>query len=225
MKQGFLILFLLLSLFGLAQSDFNLKLEASAWKINHNFEDLSNPFSLAYTTGLNFEQVIAKSKFAVLTGVEYTYAPKGNHYVDLSDEQNLLAVIYDQEFNKRFIALVHHRLSVPLLLICYVSDFRLGIGASYSRYIFGEFNQHNTDQQFSDYGLRAQFGARLSKHIMFSVGYYYGLNRFANLSVFPSSEVDIPSISGNMQQISIGIRYSIRNTMSDQKYYLSSFNP
>ena len=225
MKQGIIIFLLFLGQVGVAQCDFSLKLEASPWQIMHNFEDLSQPFSLGYTTGLNFEKVIAKSSVAVLTGIEYSYAPQGNGYVDLTDEQNLLAVIYEQELNDRYIAHPHHQLSFPIMLLFYLNELRLGVGAAYSRYIFGDFNLTATDKQYADYGLRIQAGARLSKRVSFSIGYYYGLSEIVSLSAFPVSGEEGASLSGNMQQFSIGISFSILNSLTDQRYYLSSFNP
>lgn len=225
MKQGVLFFLLFFSLGTMAQSDLSLKLEVAPWQLRHDFAQISHPFSLGYTVGLNFEKVIAKSNFAILTGLEYDYAPKGNKYVDLTDKQNLLAVIYEQEFNQRFIGLPHHQLAVPIMLICYFNDLRVGAGISFNRYYFGQLETANINQLIRDYGVKAQFGSRMSKHVTFSISYYYGLNSFATLSAFPDSSDEASSISGNMQQFSVGLKFSIFNNLKDQKYYLSGLNP
>ncbi|MFA9389097.1 MAG: hypothetical protein ACERKD_04790 [Prolixibacteraceae bacterium] len=218
-KTLFLFLILLAS-HSFSQTGLSLKFGATAWRFTHNFEDISTPMSLAYSGGLNLEQVLFNSSVGVMTGVDYLYAKPGLKYTDLSGQKNLLAVIYEKELNERYVQIVHHEITVPFMFVFYHNGLRTGVGASYSWYLFD--NKMNGDgfEQLNDYGLVACTGARLSKRMIFSIGYYYGLKNVIGLSALPEMG-DEALLSGNVQQLKVHLAISLFNNLKDSKYFIA----
>lgn len=157
-----------------AQTDIGIKLGASPWNINHDNKLISKPVSVASNGALLFEQVLFKRPVALLTGFEYTYAPQGNEYIDLSDKQDIVAGIVTDQFNSRYLKVVHHEISVPLMFVFYHKPLRTGIGIELNHYYFPKKVTGNFSQ-FNDYGLKLFTGARFSRTVSFSIGYFYGL--------------------------------------------------
>jgi len=221
-RFAFLMIYLLLiTTTGFSQTDISIKIGATPWHINHDFDDLTKPYSLSYTTGLNIEQAIPNSGIAFQTGIEYTYSQPGTNYIDRTDNENLLAVLYQQSINERYINRTHHEFVVPLMFVLYANDMRIGLGGSYRRYQFGDFDFSGILNAEEDYGLNASVGARFSKRVAFSIGYYYGLKPFVNLTVLPDSGVEGPQLNGTMQQISVSLSFSLFNKLTHNRYYLS----
>ncbi|MDA3927961.1 MAG: hypothetical protein PF541_03325 [Prolixibacteraceae bacterium] len=219
-RKGLLLFLLFFTSFGYSQTGINLHLGTSPWHIVHNFDDISRPMSLAYSGGLQFEQSLASNGFGIVTGIEYTYSQPGTSYADLTDKLNLLAVVYEEKINKDFINSMHHELTVPVMFVFYHGGLRTSIGASYSRYFFEEKGSPRIYRGVDDFGLRAMTGARISKRIIFSFGYYYGLNQILAYHAPVSDDFIGVPIKGNMQQFKICIGISLFNKMDNDIYYL-----
>lgn len=217
-RKGLVVLLMFFASQCFSQTGLNLKLGASAWHFVSEFEDLSNPMSLAYSGGLNLEQVLVRSRVGIMTGLEYQYANSGTNYIDLSDQKNLAAVIYQKKFNERYINVAHHEISIPFMFVFYHNGFRSGAGASYTRYLFNNQVNENGPEQLNGYGLNFCTGARLSKRILFSIGYYYGLNKVINVQFIPERD----PFQANMQQITFHIAYSLFNNFEQDKYFIYS---
>lgn len=221
-RKGFLLL--ILSIVGItsnAQFGLNIKAGVAPWHFTDQFTDLSNPISMGYSAGINVEQVLFKSSVGLSSGLEYFYAPPGIQYTDLSDQQNLLAVIYEREVNEHFVKVQHHEFSIPLMVVFYHNGLRTGVGASYSRYYFEQSNKPGNYNIYDDYGLTACTGARLSRRIIFSIGYYYGLKDVINLNAIPSNTDQGAKLQANMQQIRIHLGISLFNNFKEQKYFVT----
>jgi hypothetical protein len=220
--KGLFIIFLIIAGFT-SQAQFGLSLKAgvSPWHFTDKFDDLSNPISLGYSTGFNVEQILFKSSVGLVSGIEYLYAPPGVKYTDLSDQENILAVIYEREMNQHFVQVTHHEFSIPLQLVFYHNGLRTGVGASYSRYFFEKSGSQGEFNIYDDYGITAFTGARLSKRFIFSIGYYYGLKDIINLNAVPANTEMGGKLQANMQQIRIHLAISLFNNFRDSKYFIS----
>lgn len=203
-----------------SQTGVSLKFGTSPWHLVHQFKDLSSPISLSYSGGLNVEHVLFNS-VGIATGIDYAYAKPGTKYVDLSDQQNLMAVLFEEQINQRYIEVVHHEISVPFLFVFYHNGFRTGIGASYHKYLFDNNLSGDKYERLSDYGLNFCTGARLSKRIILSMGYYYGLNKMLDLNAVSESGAETANLSGNMQQLQVHLAISLFNNFNDAKFFLS----
>lgn len=221
LKQGLFIVFSLFSISSFSQSDLYLKLEVNTWQYKHDYKNLSNPYSLAYTSGLNFEKVINKSLFAIYSGIDYTYSPKGVNYIDLTDKQDPFAIIFEEVLKERFIGIPHHEFKVPFMFIFYLNEIRTGIGVSYSKIFYGKQSFTNISNQYTDYGLNATIGARLSRFITFSMGYYYGLNNVVKIT---ASEIEKVELHGKIQRLNFCLSFSIFNSIKEDRYYLSTID-
>ena len=217
-RKGFVFLFILLASQSYSQVGVSLKLGASPWHFTDHFDDLSNPISLAYSGGIDVEKVLGNSFVGVMTGIHYSYSPPGTHYTDLTDQQNPVAMLYEEVVNKRYIEVVHHELTVPFMFVFYHNGLRTGLGASYSRYRFNNALSLNGPETLYDYGLRACTGTRLSKRMIFTIGYYYGLKDMILLNTIPES----PPYKANMQQLNVCLAISLFNSFNDQKYFVTS---
>lgn len=222
LRKGFFFILILLVLQSYSQTGISLKLGASPWHFVDQFDDLSSPISLGYSGGLNVEQILFNSNVGISSGIEYLYAKPGVKYVDLSDQENALAVIYEKGMNDKFINVVHHEVTVPLLFVFYNNGFRTGIGASISRYYFENTSQSPKFNIFNDYGLTANLGARLSKRLIFSIGYYYGLKKVVNLSALVDQNSGGAPLVANMQQLKISLGFSLFNNYSNPKYFITA---
>lgn len=221
-RKGLFFVFILLATQCYSQTGVSFSLGVGAWHFVDKFDDLSNPVSLEYTGGINVEKVLGKSSVGVMTGLHYAYSPPGTKYTDLTDQQNELAVIFEQEINERYINVVHHELCLPLMLIFYHNGLRTGVGASVRQYMFDNKMNGNSFERFTDYGLNACTGARLSKRVIFTIGYYYGLKKVINLSATPVAGVETASIKSNMQQLQVHLSISLFNNFDNQKYFVTS---
>lgn len=222
LKKGLLFLWVIISVPSFSQIGINLKLGASPWHLVDNIDQLSNPISLAYTGGINIETVFPNSSIGFLSGVDYTYSQPGTNYVDLSDQENILAMIYEDQINKHYIGVTHHEISVPVMMVFYHNGLRSGIGASYSKYFFEDVEIKGTYNTLNDFGLVAMTGARLSKRMILAFGYYYGLKKVVELSPSGLEGVDNPiALKANMQQIRVQLCISLFNNLKDSRYFLA----
>ncbi|MBN2805300.1 MAG: hypothetical protein JXR22_01460 [Prolixibacteraceae bacterium] len=221
-RKGLLIFLLLIAGYtSHAQFGLNFKAGVAPWHFSDQFNDLSNPISLGYSAGLNVEQVLFRSSVGLVSGLEYLYSPPGIKYTDMSDQENILAVIYESEVNQHFIQVSHHEFSIPLQLVFYHNGLRTGIGASYSRYFFEKSDRPGEFNSYDDYGLVACTGARLTKRLIFSVGYYYGLKDIIDLNAVPANADEAGKLQANMQQFRIHLAFSLFNNLRDSKYFIS----
>ena len=216
MRKGLFLLLIILTTQTFAQTGVSLKLGVTPWHFVHDFDDLSSPMSLEYSGGINVEQVLFNSSVGVMTGIGYAYSPPGMKYKDLTDQQNPVAVIYEEEINKKYIQVTHHEVTIPLLFVFYNNGFRTGIGGYYSQYFFANNLNDNKYEQLSDYGLKACTGARISKRVIFTIGYYYGLKQSLQISRIPQRS----PLSGNMQKLEVHLAISLFNNLNDSKYFL-----
>lgn len=220
LRKGFVLLFIVLASHCYSQTGVSFSLGAAPWHFVDKFDDLSNPMSLSYTGGINVERVLKNSSVGVMAGLHYAYSPPGTHYADLTDQQNTLAVIFEKEVNERYIDVVHHEICLPVMFIIYHNGLRTGIGASARQYFFNNNLNGNSFERINDFGLNACTGARLSKRVIFSIGYYYGLKKVLDLSAAPEPNAATTSIKGNMQQLQVHLSISLFNNFDNQKYFV-----
>jgi hypothetical protein len=220
-SKWLIVLFLILNFQGFSQSDLQVSFGTSSWRFAHQFNDLSSPFQLSYWGGLNYERVIQNSSVALFTGINYRYSPPGTAIVDLTDEENLLAVIYEKEINENFVEVVHHEIAVPLQMVFYHNGFRTAFGAEYKRYWFPYSTSSIVEKGYNDIGLRVLTGARFSKRISFSIGYYYGLRNVIELRAIPNNGSAGAVFSSKVQQLDVQFNISLFKGMDGERYYLS----
>jgi len=204
-----------------SQTDLSVNFGVSPWHFVDQFDDLSNPISLGFSGGINVEQILFKRSVGIMTGVEYMHAKPGTKYTDLSDKENFLAEVYEMEVNQNFIGVKHHEFTVPLHFVFYHNGLRTGIGASYSHYFFENSSKLTKYRIYNDYGLTAFTGARLSKRLIFSIGYYYGLKNIIQLNANPSVHDVEKNLNAKMQQIKIHLSFSMFNNMTDSQYFIT----
>lgn len=223
MKKFFLLLlFLLLFVQLYSQLGIHIKAGASPWHITHNIEKLSSPISLGYTGGLNVEYAFPYTSLGLLSGLDYTYALPGNEYIDASDRESIAAAVYADLVNRQYVDVTRQEFSVPLVLLFYNGGIRTGLGVQYSRYLFDNGTNNSFSTSLHDYGAVAMAGARISKRIVLSLSYYYGLNQ----PFYGTGETEwgeqLPDYKGRMQHFRVFLCLSLFNNMDDNRSLLGA---
>jgi hypothetical protein len=218
-RLGVILLFLLCYTFAFAQTDVGLTMGISPWNITHKNLSVSKPISLSYSGGLTLEQILFESQIGFLTGIEYSYCPKGVSYLDLTDQQDIWAGVVASKLNERYIDVAHHELAVPIMMVFYYNAIRSGLGVEFNKYYFPDARQNNKLVGYNDWGLRCFTGTRFSKFVALKIGYYYGLNKVFQFNYTPGSG-KATYFTGTMQQLEVSLTFSLFNNMGKDSGYM-----
>lgn len=205
-----------------AQVGVDMNFGVAPWRIAHNMEDLSSSVSLGYAGSLTIESFMQDSDAALLTGIEYFLAEPSDNYADLSNEENLMAVAFANTLKQQYFAFNRHEITIPLMYVFYHNNLRSGFGVSYTMMYFEDYSRPILKRVINDFGVRAFTGARLSKRMLFTINYYYGVNKIvvmhANETGFEGNEFNL---TGHMHQVKVTLGISLFNNFDGSRCFLS----